>query len=324
MKAEQLDVVIPYNNPCAWGARHNNMRRTEDEVLKAGARLTTVEVKAPGQSWDLPDRDGVRRIRLHSRDMLWHKENQGNIGFWSIPDWEYGLLLDGDILFYDPGIFARVVHALQFYRVVQVSSELVNLGPRGEHLGKLNSYMHLYHSKRNRIRALDCSLYDINIPIKLDKHGYPGGAWAFRRDVFEQIGGLLDICIVGAGDQHMAWAMTETPDSLCEGTHPAVKKPMSGYAISVLTYRKKVAVNVARDVGLVPGLAFHLWHGKRVDRQYPDRWRILENNDFDPELDLRRDKSGLIHLRGNKPGLRDDLRTYFKSRNEDSVDLDPL
>jgi hypothetical protein len=41
-------------------------------------------------------------------------------------------------------------------------------------------------------------------------------------------------------------------------------------------------------------------------------------------LDLYRDKHGVIHLRGNKPGLRDDLRTYFKSRNEDSVDLDPL
>jgi len=78
---------------------------------------------------------------------------------------------------------------------------------------------------------------------------------------------------------------------------------------------------VEGDVGLVPGLALHHWHGAKADRRYGSRWRVLTRNQFDPDTDLRHDGQGLIQLAGNKPRLRDELRTYFAARNEDANTL---
>ena len=48
---------------------------------------------------------------------------------------------------------------------------------------------------------------------------------------------------------------------------------------------------------------------------------ILANNNFDPYIDLKRDKHMLYQLSGNNYKLRDDLRKYFLNRQEDSIDL---
>jgi len=58
-----------------------------------------------------------------------------------------------------------------------------------------------------------------------------------------------------------------------------------------------------------------------VDRHYSDRWKILVDNKYNPESDLKRDAQGLYSLTDRSPGLRDGIRTYFRSRNEDSIDL---
>ena len=47
--------------------------------------------------------------------------------------------------------------------------------------------------------------------------GAPGGCWAFRRESFEVCGSLLDTCILGSGDHHMALGLVgiqrEHPDT---------------------------------------------------------------------------------------------------------------
>jgi hypothetical protein len=73
-------------------------------------------------------------------------------------------------------------------------------------------------------------------------------------------------------------------------------------------------------VGLVPGTAMHLWHGRTEDRGYETRPRILVRNKYDPRLDVRVRDDGLLELTDSKPMLRPDLLTYFASRHEDSVD----
>jgi hypothetical protein len=37
--------------------------------------------------------------------------------------------------------------------------------------------------------------------------GATGGAWAFRRPAFDAVGGLLDTCILGSADWHMAFGL---------------------------------------------------------------------------------------------------------------------
>jgi hypothetical protein len=94
-------------------------------------------------------------------------------------------------------------------------------------------------------------------------------------------------------------------------------KSTSSYRDAVLGWQSH-ALRLNQNVGFVPGTLLHYWHGSKAQRGYFDRWKILADNKFDPITDLRRDWQGLWQLAGNKPRLRDDLRAYFRMRNEDN------
>ena len=64
------------------------------------------------------------------------------------PDWEYAATIDGDILIVEPDWPINTLRALQLYKSVQISSELVFLDPAGRDIGKISSI----------IRALPCSI----------------------------------------------------------------------------------------------------------------------------------------------------------------------
>jgi hypothetical protein len=318
MRADLLHVFACYANPLRWRTRLENFRRFEHHILAAGLPLTTVECGYGRRDWDLPDRPGVKRMRVRARDLLWHKENLLGLAAQHTPDWEYAATVDGDIHFVDPDWPVNTLHALQLHKIVQISSELVFLGPAGQHVGKVTSIMKLYVAAL----AEGClmppsSLYDPSpcLPIVLKQHGYPGGAWAYRREAWDAMGGLMDRCIVGAADHHMAQALLD----LRQPGEPRGLSPAYDRYVDNWSLRAQQAIN--RDVGLVPGLAVHYWHGKISDRKYQDRPRILKRNQYDPLADVSYDSQGVLQLTGQKPRLRDDLRAYFSARHEDSIDL---
>jgi hypothetical protein len=150
-----------------------------------------------------------------------------------------------------------------------------------------------------------------------DGNWHPGYAWAIRREAYVALGGLMDFCILGSADRHMALALIgKAALSLHRGCSLAYQK-------RVLAWEARAERIVRRNVNYVPGLLTHWWHGKKRDRGYVERWQVLAKHDFDPDLDLRRDWSqhGLLELTDRSPALRDDLRRYLRSRNEDSIDV---
>lgn len=317
MRNDLLTVVTPFNNPMRWSSRLANFRRFEDGMLQAGVQLRTVELAYGDRPFVLPDRDGVMRIRFQTRDVLWHKENLGNLGFAAAP-WEYGALIDGDFLFVDPQWAAETVHMLQLYPLGQISSDLVSLGPRGEHLMKTTSVMAIYRQERGDIRPISAGSYGVaqKSAVSIRTHGYPGGAWAYRREAFDLIGGLLDRCITGAADHNMAMGLLGT--TMEAGERPDMTPAYQRY---IKIWSARAQRQIGKNVGLVPGLALHLWHGKNVTRAYGHRPVIIQRNEYDPFEDVHYDSQGVLVLAGNKPDLRDDLRAYFAARDEDSVDL---
>ncbi len=303
-----LDVVLPFCNPMGWKSRLSNFRRCEDGmVATAGVRLTTVELAYGDRPFALPDRDGVRRVRVRGRDVLWHKENLVNIGFAS-----YGAMVDGDVLFHDPLWAAGVVHALAVHDIVQVSSHIIWLGPRNQFVARGNSFMSMYAAAR-RLHYRN-RYYHPQDPFQ-PENGYPGHAWAYRRDAFTALGGLLDVCILGAGDFHMVSALLNLPDRLLQDSDY-----MPEYRAALAEWGRNARAVTKQNVGNVPGLTFHLWHGSLAKRGYSTREHILIRNRFNPGADLTRDSQGLIGLAGNKPRLRDDLLAYFAERDEDSTE----
>lgn len=318
MRANLLHVFACYANPLRWRARLENFRRFEHNILALGVPLTTVECAYGERDWDLPDRAGVKRVRVRACDVLWHKENLLRLAAQHTPDWEYAATIDGDIHIVDPDWPINTLHALQLYKIAQISSELVFLGPTGQHIGKTSSIMTLYLAALGEDGLVQPgSVYDPHSPamLVLKQHGYPGGAWAYRREAWDAIGGLMDRCIIGAADHHMAQALL----GLRQPGEPRGLSPAYDQYIESWSIQAKRAIN--HDVGLVRGLAVHYWHGRIADRKYQDRALILKRNQYNPMVDVGYDSQGLLRLTGSKPKLRDDLRTYFSERNEDTTDI---
>jgi hypothetical protein len=61
----------------------------------------------------------------------------------------------------------------------------------------------------------------------------------------------------------------------------------------------------------------HLWHGSLENRNYQECHRILFENDFNPEIDIKKGKNGCWEWSSAKEKLHKDLGKYFFLRNED-------
>ena len=144
--------------------------------------------------------------------------------------------------------------------------------------------------------------------------GATGGAWAFTRNAFDAVGGMMDQCILGHADWFMAFGLVSQPtrgEIADSRYHPH-------YTAMVEAWQTKAAA-LKSDIGAVDGFAVHHWHGSKRNRGYDDRDFILVRNQFDPIADLRRNAYGIYELAGNKPQLRDDILRYFYQRNEDDL-----
>jgi hypothetical protein len=145
-------------------------------------------------------------------------------------------------------------------------------------------------------------------------HEYPhtGYAWAATRHAIESVGGLFDLAAMGAGDYHMALSLVGYADRSMPGqVHPGYKKHL-------LEWEQRALQHVNFNLGYVPGTIEHSFHGAKGNRRYIDRWQIILEHDFDPDIDILRNAHGVIELRCTKPKLRHDLDVYLRQRNEDA------
>jgi hypothetical protein len=149
--------------------------------------------------------------------------------------------------------------------------------------------------------------------------GTTGGAWAFKRKALDACGGLLDTCILGSGDWHMAFGLTGEPD--IHPQTPELLKCGAAYAQSIKSWQTRASRSIRKNIGVVNCHAIHHFHGSKQNRGYGTRWKILKDNDFNPYNDLHRDSNGIYQLTSEKIRLRDDIRKYFNSRNEDDISL---
>ncbi len=89
----------------------------------------------------------------------------------------------------------------------------------------------------------------------------------------------------------------------------------------ISAWQERAVRQISRHVGLARGLAVHYWHGPISNRQYSERWRILQRHAYDPMIDVHKDASGVLRLSDNKIAMRNELHGYFEGRNEDTQDV---
>jgi len=145
--------------------------------------------------------------------------------------------------------------------------------------------------------------------------GATGGGWAFRKTALQTVGGLLDQCILGHGDWFMAFGL------ICE---KAPDMHIDGYSNeyrNVILQWQANAAKLKKNIGYIDAFAVHHFHGSKMKRGYVHRDTLLVKHKFSPLSDLQRDWQGIYQLTPDKPALRDDIRSYFLSRQEDDPNM---
>lgn len=133
------------------------------------------------------------------------------------------------------------------------------LGPGGKKDILRRDYSFGYSIRNNKI--IDPQHYN-------EWYAHPGYAWAMRRSTFNQIGGLIDFCIIGSGDLHFAFALlNRIEETIRPGLHEDYRR------LSVMWGGRLAQVaNNGENVSYVPINLWHYWHGDRSSRSYVDRW----------------------------------------------------
>jgi hypothetical protein len=316
---ERLHVVTMLENPLRWRSRYRNYWMFERECEAGGAILYTVEVAFGERHFEVTQPGNPRHLQLRTQHEIWHKENALNLLIQRLPaDAKYVAWVDADVKFARPDWAQETLQQLQHYDVVQMFSHAQDVGPNYEPLTTTPGF--LYKWVTDRPTPHDSAFME-HIPtygyysVHSGQFWHPGFAWAAKKSALDKVGMLIDHAILGSGDWHMAAALVgQVHRSLYSGAS-------AGYRRLCEEWQGRAEKFVRRNVGYVPGVLNHLFHGAKKNRSYDQRWRFLAQAGYDPDVDLKRDWQGLYQLSDRSLLLRDGIRQYARMRNEDSTDV---
>ncbi len=307
----QLHVIAICFNPMRFTSRYTLFQEFRERAKHAGAVVHIAEASFGERPHEVVDDKGeTSKTTFRITDELWHKESIINSTVSKLPtDWKYVAWIDADVAFTNPFWVQETIQQLQHYPVVQMFHTAVDLDAQNMPIQTFKGFPASAIENPNAPQEPEYYYYHGRGKIG---YWHPGYAWACTRAAWNVFGGLLDINIVGGGDHQMAHGFY----GRYAKTIPF--KSTRAYRNAVVGWQYH-ASKLAGNVGFVPGSLLHYWHGPKHKRGYFDRWRILADNKYDPIKDVRRDWQGLLQLAGNKPKLRDDLRAYFRKRQEDAI-----
>jgi hypothetical protein len=314
MNADPLYVVTAISNPVRFKSRYALYKNFAKHVTDSGAKLYTVEIAYGDRPHEVTEPNNPQHIQLRTDHELWLKESAINVGVQRLPaNWKYMAWVDADVTFLRPDWVDETKHQLQHHDVVQMFSHCQDLwhnytvvpdASGGESLPGM-IHQHVYGGSWGK-------------KAYANHPGHCGYAWAIKRAPYDHLGGLIDWSICGANDHHMA-------RGLIGDIRESINSKSSPQLIESLQSWGERAKGLRKNVGFVPGMIAHHWHGPKVNRGYQWRWKILVDSQFNPYKDIKRDAHGLYRLVDDGTPrfikLRDDLRAYFRQRNEDSLDL---
>jgi hypothetical protein len=297
----------------------------EQMCEKAGAILFTAEIAFGDRHFEVTDPSNPRHLQLRARDNqeIWLKENSLNILMERLPDnWSKVAWVDADVSFTRPDWCQETLHLLDHYEFLQMFSMAQDLDVNYESSIITPGFVYGKLMKNDTFteKIKEGYYYElIKQGIKGEQaiYRHPGFCWAARREALNKVGGLIDWTILGSGDYLMAhglFGQIQIGRTMNEGYSENYKK--LGF-----TWQERALKHIRKNVGFMPGLVNHYWHGEKKDRNYHNRWHLLVETKFDPITDLKRNVAGLYQLHDDGTeryiALRDGLRKYARLRQED-------
>jgi hypothetical protein len=314
---DQLFAVTAFFNPRRFRSRPRLYHAFKKHMEDSGVKLLTVEVAFGDRPFEVTDPFDLWNVQLRTGTELWHKERALNIGLDRVrqiaPKAKYLAWIDADVTFIRPDWVQETIQQLQHHPVIQLFGDVVNLGPEGHVQWTASSTFRAFFWMSQKLDG--GKFYEGD-----DKGGHPGLAWAATSEALDHLGGLIDFCIAGSGDSHMANSLKGHWN---RGVGVDFQKDLNGFSegfVALLRRWGARASDFHANIGFVPGTIAHHWHGKSSERGYKPRMDILQTYKFDPAEDLVKDEQGLWRYLGNKPEMEAAIRRTMILRNEDSID----
>jgi len=254
---------------------HRNFR---SYVQSYGINFQTVEVIFPGQEFQLTrPKNQPYDLQYKEKWIFAMRENLVNVGIKRLPDdWQFVSWIDQHIFWEDAYWFEKAILLMSHYNVV--------------HLLNGNDFLNLQNKTDYHLKGAVKSFHEVGINYWRYVPQQWGLAWATNREIYEKLGGLLDICIGTKCDFYQA--VTYTGVSYPRMTDVDEFNDMIGewqeHAIKV--YDGKV--------GFLDSKVFHFMHcydGCRTS-DYDGQITLLYKHQYSPNKDLKRDAEGRLSL----------------------------
>ena len=312
---EKLHMIICVSNAIQYESRYilakKFIKRIEKEEKNVILYIVELAYDLPGknpQKFFITKKSNPRHLQLRTNTPpLWHKENLLNIGINKLlPNtWKAICWADADIIFEDTKWATNTLKVLNGTSdIVQNFHLCVDMDADENAMSIFSGFGYQYINKRPYQKGGNSLT-----------QWHPGYVWSCTRKAYEQMGGLIDVGICGAGDNHMSLSWINN------GIKSLHENVSDGYKQSILEYQERCQ---GLTIGYVPGVISHEFHGKKSDRKYNERWLLLVKNKYNPYEHITYNKDGLLIPTKNCPQkLLNDIYNYFCSRNED-IELEKL
>jgi hypothetical protein len=236
----------------------------------------------------LPEGPSTLQLRTERGHTMWHKENLLNLAEKLVPpEFDQIAWIDGDVWFQRLDWYDATEKALEQYAVVQPFDVAVFTAEDGRNNGGRRSLA--------SAGVMDSAAY------------HAGFAWAARRSLWTEAGGLYDQGIIIHGDTlNAAGFMTDTLDLtwMAHESRPAHLDRLRAWCLK------------NGGCGAIAGNLWHEWHGSSQDRGYLE-WNTLLHG-LNRERDLCYRPDGLLQWTPEADeNLRERVRKYFDRRRED-------
>lgn len=291
----QLWVITSVFATTVKAAIVDNFFAFRDAVKRQGAKLCVAQLAYDDSPFIVGDHDAdiVKSFRASkAKHLMWQKERLLNIALKILPESaKYVAWVDADVLFVDDKWIKKTQDMLRRYNIVQLFSEVRYL--MSDQTSKVRQEISYSYSEGTPLdltgyKAPRSTSYvaDIrnrpNAPNREDLR--MGLAWASKREVMEKVM-FPEFCVVGGGDKIMLQAIMPSympnKDSVYHHSSSIQRRETIGYQKTLSN-----AVGGEDNVGYLETVILHLFHGKRKDRYYIAREKLLRDIKFNTEKHL--------------------------------------
>ncbi len=275
-----------------------NLHRFIRQMQADGVPLYGVELSVEG-NFETTGNPNWQQIKVNNNNICFQKEACINIVEKIIPS-QYKKIawIDADLYFTNKNWYEETSTKLNTYKLVQLYSECEQTDKHG----------HIV----NTVPGLISRYGKVPLEVWYRHAGYPGGAWAARRDLWS-CGGVYPYCLMGGGDSLFIYTI------FGQHGHPSFDIKLSGENIQKKynIWKNKIISYISpEDVTYVDGSIIHEWHGDPQKRSYATRYGLIEK--FDENNRLFLNEQGVLEYEGPDTGkITREITNYFISRNED-------